>query len=228
LFDKTLFSSNTEVLELLDNLDKSSIKNIEKDPVYKLAIACEAKSGQIKQQYQSIIKRKNASYRLYVEGLREMEPDRHFYADANGTMRITYGKIMEYRPRDAVRYGYYTTLDGLVEKGYESVKDYSVPEKLSDLYMKKDFGPYAANGKVPVCFIASNHTSGGNSGSPVLNASGQLIGINFDRNWDGTMSDYIYDVERCRNIAVDIRFVLFIVDKFAGARHLIDEMEIIP
>ena len=107
------------------------------------------------------------------------------------------------------------------------VEDYQVPEKLMDLYEQKDYGDWSDNGKVPVCFIASNHTSGGNSGSPVLNADGHLVGINFDRNWEGTMSDYVYDVNQCRNIAVDIRYVLFIIDRYAAAGHLIDEMKII-
>ena len=122
------------------------------------------------------------------------------------------------------RYGSVTTLEGIIEKSYLPEDDYRIPEKLRELYEQKDFGSYTVNGKVPVCFIASNHTSGGNSGSPVLN---HLIGINFDRNWEGTMSDYIYDVNQCRNIVVDIRYVLFIVDRYAGAGHLIDEMKII-
>jgi hypothetical protein len=156
-----------------------------------------------------------------------MEPDRDFYADANGSMRIAYGQVMDYRPRDAIRYGPVTTMDGIIEKSLLPLSDYNIPEKLRALYERKDFGPYTENGEMPVCFIASNHTSGGNSGSPVLNAEGHLIGINFDRNWEGTMSDYVYDINQCRNIAVDIRYVLFIVDRYAGAGYLIDEMKII-
>ena len=227
LFDKTLFSSSIQVMSLLDEMDKAAIKKIKNDPVYSLALACEDLSGQIRHSYRSITDRKDASYRLYIEGLRVMEPDRDFYADANGSMRIAYGEILEYRPRDAVSFGYSTTLDGIIEKTYLPMEDYSIPEKLTDLFNQKDYGPYTVNGKVPVCFIASNHTTGGNSGSPVLNADGQLIGINFDRNWEGTMSDYVYDLNQCRNIAVDIRYVLFIVDRFAGAGYLIDEMKII-
>jgi hypothetical protein len=156
-----------------------------------------------------------------------MEPGRVFYPDANGSMRIAYGSVGEYRPRDATWYGSHTTLDGIIEKSHMQVEDYQVPEKLMELYEQKDYGDWSDNGKVPVCFIASNHTSGGNSGSPVLNAEGHLVGINFDRNWEGTMSDYVYDVNQCRNIAVDIRYVLFIIDRYAGAGHLIDEMKII-
>ena len=227
LFDKTIFSSREKIMNLLEDLDQSDIKSIETDPVFILARACEDLSLKIRHSYGAITDLKNTKYRHYVKGLREMEPERDFYADANGSMRIAYGQVRDYRPRDATRYGPVTTLNGIIEKSYLPMKDYSIPEKLRELYEQKDFGPYTENGKVPVCFIASNHTSGGNSGSPVLNAEGHLIGINFDRNWEGTMSDYVYDINQCRNIVVDIRYVLFIVDRYAGASHLIDEMKII-
>ncbi len=227
LFDKTIFSSREKIMDLLDDPDQADIKKIETDPVFILARACEDLSLKIRHSYGAITDLKNTRYRHYVKGLREMEPERDFYADANGSMRIAYGQVRDYRPRDATRYGPVTTLDGIIEKSYLPMKDYSIPEKLRELYEQKDFGPYTENGKVPVCFIASNHTSGGNSGSPVLNADGHLIGINFDRNWEGTMSDYVYDINQCRNIVVDIRYVLFIVDRYAGASHLIDEMKII-
>ena len=227
LFDKTIFSSREKIMNLLEDLDQADIKSIETDPLFILARACEDLSLKIRHSYGAITDLKNTKYRHYVKGLREMEPERDFYADANGSMRIAYGQVRDYRPRDATRYGPVTTLDGIIEKSYLPMKDYSIPEKLRELYEQKDFGPYTENGKVPVCFIASNHTSGGNSGSPVLNAEGHLIGINFDRNWEGTMSDYVYDINQCRNIVVDIRYVLFIVDRYAGASHLIDEMKII-
>ncbi len=227
LFDKTIFSSREKILGLLEDPDQVDIKRIETDPVFLLARACEDLSVEMRHSYKIITDMKNTEYRQYVKGLREMEPERDFYADANGSMRIAYGKVRDYRPKDAIRYGHVTTLDGIIEKSYLPMKDYVITEKLRELYEKKDFGPYTENGTVPVCFIASNHTSGGNSGSPVLNADGHLIGINFDRNWEGTMSDYVYDVNQCRNIVVDIRYVLFIIDRYAGASHLIDEMKII-
>lgn len=227
LFDKTIFSDREMIMNLLDDLDQADIKRIESDPVFILARACEDLTARIRHAYMTITAVKNTGYRKYVSGLREMEPERDFYADANGSMRIAYGQVRGYRPKDAIRYGPVTTLDGIIEKSYLAMEDYHIPTKLRELYEEKDFGSYVENGKVPVCFIASNHTSGGNSGSPVLNADGHLIGINFDRNWEGTMSDYVYDIHQCRNIAVDIRYVLFIIDRYAGAGHLLDEMKII-
>jgi len=156
-----------------------------------------------------------------------MFPEKLFYPDANLTMRITYGRAEGYFPRDAVEYEYYTTLKGVMEKENQEVYDYFIPDYLKKLYDTRDYGDYGVGGRMPVCLIASNHTSGGNSGSPVLNAEGQLIGINFDRNWEGTMSDYIYDPDQCRNIILDIRYALFIIDKFAGAGYLIDEMTVV-
>jgi hypothetical protein len=157
----------------------------------------------------------------------EMQPEKLFYPDANSTIRVTFGKVDDFQPADGVQYRYITTLDGIMQKDNPDIYDYRVPEKLKKLYELKDFGQYEYNQTVPVCFISSNHTSGGNSGSPVINADGQLIGINFDRNWEGTMSDIMYDPDLCRNISLDIRYALFIIDKFAGATHLIAEMSII-
>ena len=166
--------------------------------------------------------------RLWMAGLMEMQPDKTFYPDANSTLRIAYGKVAGYTPGDAVYYKHYTTLEGIMEKNNPAIYDYDVPQKLKELYESKDYGSYAQDGEMPVCFIATNHTTGGNSGSPVLNADGNLIGLNFDRAWEGVMSDMQYSPEICRNIAVDIRYVLFIIDKYAGAKHLIEEMEIVP
>ncbi|WP_207430133.1 S46 family peptidase [Sabulibacter ruber] len=165
--------------------------------------------------------------RTYLQGLREMQKDRKFYPDANLTLRVSYGQVDTYKPADGVTYDYYTTLEGIMEKEDPTIPDYKVPAKLKELYLKKDYGPYGVNGTMPVAFIASNHTTGGNSGSPVINARGELIGTNFDRNWEGTMSDIMYDPERVRNISMDSRYFLFIVDKFAGAGHLVKEMTLV-
>jgi len=166
-------------------------------------------------------------YRKYVGGLMAMEPERKLYPDANFTMRVTYGRVEGYKSADAVNFNYYTTLDGVMEKENQEIPDYVISPELKDVYLKKDFGRWATNGKIPVCFIASNHTSGGNSGSPVLNSSGDLIGINFDRNWEGTVSDYVYNPAICRNISLDIRYVLFIIDKVARASWILDELTLV-
>ncbi len=169
----------------------------------------------------------NKLNRLYMKALMSADTNRVFYPDANFTLRVAYGNIDTYEPRDGVEYEYYTTLKGVIEKDNPDIYDYKVPGKLKELYEKKDYGKYGENGEMHVCFIASNHTTGGNSGSPVINANGELIGVNFDRNWEGTMSDIMYDPEMCRNITLDIRYILFIIDKFAGNTRLINEMTIV-
>ena len=163
----------------------------------------------------------------YMEALIAAFPERQFYPDANSTLRVTYGKLEGVEPRDAVSYGTTTYLEGVMAKYQPGDYEFDVPAKLIELYEAKDYGPYAENGKVPVCNIASNHTTGGNSGSPVLNGRGELIGLNFDRIWEGTMSDVNFDARICRNIMVDSRYVLFIIDKFAGQKWLIDEMSLV-
>ena len=171
----------------------------------------------------------DAAHKVWVKGMMDMRQEKGtpIYPDANSTLRVAYGKVAGYHATDAVYYTHYTTLKGIMEKDNPNIYDYDVPQKLRDLYKNRDFGPYTQDGEVPVCFIATNHTTGGNSGSPVLDAEGNLIGLNFDRAWEGVMSDMQYSPEICRNIAVDIRYVLFIIDKYAGAQRLIDEMVII-
>jgi hypothetical protein len=182
---------------------------------------------QVQGRLNEIQGRINRLQRLYMQAQVEVFKEKRFYPDANGTMRVTYGNVKGYEARDAVRYDFYTYLDGVMEKYKPGDYEFDVPEKLRRLYRDKDYGPYASNGKLPVCFIASNHTTGGNSGSPALDANGHLIGLNFDRVWEGTMSDINYDPGICRNIMVDIRYILFIIDKFAEAKHLIKEMNLV-
>lgn len=228
LFQHSLCGDPAKVYNFIEKLNKKSVEKIKKDPAYQLANSiAEFNKTRIRPELSKIERELTRLDRLWLAGLMEMQPEKTFYADANSTLRVAYGTIGGYSPRDAVEYLYYTTLEGIIEKDDPSIYDYNIPQKLRDLYAAKDFGPYTQNGKVPVCFIASNHTTGGNSGSCVLNAEGYLIGLNFDRAWDGVMSDMQYDPEICRNIAVDIRYVLFIMDKLAGAKHLMEEMEIV-
>ena len=141
---------------------------------------------------------------------------------------MAYGHVQGFRPRDAVYYTPYSTIDGIMEKENPDVYDYRVEPRLKELWQKKDYGQYAnSKGELATCFIATNHTTGGNSGSPVLDADGRLVGINFDRCWEGTMSDLLFDHDYCRNISLDIRYCLFLIDKYAGASHLIREMTLV-
>ncbi len=177
------------------------------------------------QELQSTI---NLLQRQYMAAQMEVYREKRFFPDANGTLRLTYGKVQGYRPRDAVSYEYQTTLDGVMEKYVPGDYEFDVPAKLIQLWKNKDYGAYAAkDGRLPVAFLGTNHTTGGNSGSPALDARGNLVGLNFDRVWEGTMSDLNYDPAICRNIMVDIRYVLFIIDKYAGAGHLIREMKLV-
>ncbi|MCS6930474.1 MAG: S46 family peptidase [Saprospiraceae bacterium] len=166
--------------------------------------------------------------RQYMAAQLEVFKERRFFPDANGTLRLTYGQVRGYSPRDAVRYEFRTHLDGVMEKYIPGDYEFDVPQRLIDLWKAKDFGPYATrDGRMPVAFIATNHTTGGNSGSPALDAYGNLVGLNFDRVWEGTMSDLYYDPAICRNIMVDVRYILFILDKYAGASHLLKEMKLV-
>lgn len=169
----------------------------------------------------------NRLQRNYMQAQMDVFSTKAFYPDANGTLRVTYGNVKPYAPRDGVQYDLQTYMEGVMEKYIPGDYEFDLPKKIIDLYNKKDFGRWGVNGRQPVCFIAANHTTGGNSGSPALNADGNLVGLNFDRVWEGTMSDINYDPSICRNIMVDIRYVMFIVDKFAEAKNLIAEMKFV-
>lgn len=230
VFEKSPLTSEEAaagLIEVYRNKPDKALKKIEKDPLTRYTDQIRSIYMQELGQVRVLEASLDHYYKRYVKALMEFMPDKTFYPDANFTMRLTFGKVEGYEPMDAVEYEYYTTLSGVIEKNKLGRPDYSVPEKLIELYESKNYGPYGVDGTMPVCFTASNHTSGGNSGSPVLNDEGQLIGINFDRNWEGTMSDEMYDPEMCRNISVDIRYILFIIDRFAGAGYLLDEMTLV-
>jgi hypothetical protein len=229
VFSESLFGSEERVASLLNNYKSKNSKIVEKDIAYRIA------DGVVKYYEKNLMPGVLSSsaaidsmMRIYMKAQMEMQPMKNFYPDANFTLRVAYGNVKGYQPDDAVKFRYFTTLEGILEKEDPEVYDYVVEDKLKELYKDKDFGPYAdQDGSMHVCFTATNHTSGGNSGSPVLDADGNLIGLNFDRCWEGTMSDLDYDISQCRNIALDIRYCLFIIDKFAGATHLVDEMTLL-
>ena len=228
LFAKTMFSNKTSALEFAKNFNPKYIKKLDKDPAYKLyndfyntySTAIAPKHGKLSES----VKELNSKY---MKAQMEFQGKAVFYPDANFTLRVSYGQVKGYLPKDGVVFKNHTTLDGIIEKDNPDIYDYRVPEKLKELHKNKDFGAYEQNGTVPVCFIATNHTTGGNSGSPVLNANGELIGVNFDRAWEGVMSDLMYNPKQCRNISLDIRYVLFLIDKLADADYLLDEMTIV-
>ena len=227
-FKNSLFTSEANANKMLDNFKRNKACKIAGDPAFVFASAVYNNYfTNIMPLYNQYHDQLDSLYRIYITGLREMMPEKKFYPDANSTLRLTYGKVDDYKPMDAADYYCFTTLDGIMQKENPEIEDYQVPAKLKELYKNKDYGRYSTDSIMHVAFIATNHTTGGNSGSPVLNGEGQLIGINFDRVWEGTMSDIMFDPDRCRNISLDIRYALFIIDKFAGAKRLIDEMKIV-
>jgi hypothetical protein len=228
-YSKSLFTDSVRLKTLLDDFNAKSVKRIKKDPLYSLFVELKNYYNQnIDPVFKELSNDIQKVQKEYMLALMEMNQNERMIADANLTLRVAYGKIEGYEPADGIKYDYSTTLRGIMEKDNPKIYDYNVPETLRKLYHDRDFGSYSnQTGEVPVAFCASNHTTGGNSGSPVLNAEGQLIGVNFDRCWEGTMSDIMFDPELCRNIALDIRYALFIIDKFAGAGYLLDEMDIV-
>lgn len=229
IYDQSKLTTYKGLKELLSGDTKSVLAKINADKGYQFVKSmADVYQKEVGPKYEEINLRIAALQRTYMKGILELSPKQaRIFPDANSTLRVTYGKVKGYSPSDAVTYNHTTYLDGVMEKYIPGDYEFDVPAKLIDLYNKKDYGQYGKNGKMPVCFIGTNHTTGGNSGSPAIDAKGNLIGLNFDRVWEGTMSDIYYDPAICRNIMVDMRYVLFIIDKFAGAKHLINEMKVV-
>ena len=230
LWNSSVFADSLKLKKATDSL---RLLSLSEDPAVKFG---DAFDDWYKKEIRPVTKRINSEITLlnrdYMRGQMEFSPDRVFYPDANLTLRVAYGSVQGYSPADGIYYKPVSTLEGIMEKDNPEIFDYNIPQRLREIHAAKDYGPYTVtdskgNITVPVCFIATNHTSGGNSGSPVINADGDLIGINFDRVWEGTMSDIVFDPDLCRNISLDIRYVLFIIDKVAGAGHLLEEMDFV-
>ena len=225
MFKKTIFASKQNMKDFLSN---PKLKVLKKDPAFQAASSIFRMMDIISDVMKETTDQLLTGRRLFVQGLMEMHEDKNFYPDANSTMRLTYGTISDYIPRDAVHYNYFTTLKGYIEKEIPGDPEFHVPEKLKELYFAKDYGQYAdADGTLHTCFISNNDITGGNSGSPVINSKGELIGCAFDGNWEAMSGDLAFEPELQKCINVDIRFILWVIDKFAGATHLIDEMTIV-
>ena len=216
LFKNTVFTDKAKV----PALTKADLETVYKDPAVELQ---KAFATWFAQEITPVVNEANAKIRLanrdYMRAQMAFEPDKAFYPDANLTLRVAYGQVAGYHPADGMYYAPVSTLKGIIEKDNPDIFDYNIPQVLRDIYAE------GGHDDQPVCFIATNHTSGGNSGSPVINADGNLIGINFDRVWEGTMSDIAFDPEVCRNISLDIRYLLFVVDKIGHASYLFKEMD---
>ncbi len=230
IYQKSLLTKEGPLLAALDLPSENLLKKLAKDPAVQFAAAmAEAFEQSVAPRLNELQPKINRLQRRYMKAqMTVFEGRKRFYPDANSTLRVGYGQVRSMQPRDGIAYVPYTYLDGVMEKYKPGDYEFDVPKRLIELYATKDFGQYAApNGKIPVCFIGQNHTTGGNSGSPAIDAYGNLVGLNFDRVWEGTMSDINYDPAICRNVMVDARYILFIVDKFAGATNLVDEMKLV-
>lgn len=225
LYDNSIFATQEKLEAFLEHPSAEQLLN---DPAYKFQLSLQEKKSELAAKIVQYDQQFNRAHRNFIAGLMEMDKNKNFYPDANFTMRLTYGNILPYSPADAVMYELYTTLSGVIAKeDPTNPVEFTVPAKLKELYKAKDFGRYAYKGDVPVAFLSNTDITGGNSGSPVLNAKGELIGLAFDGNWEAMSGDIAFEPELQRTISVDIRYVLFIIDKFADAQRLIDEMTIV-
>ncbi|MBN8681416.1 MAG: S46 family peptidase [Chitinophagales bacterium] len=225
----SVFSSKNRLDSMLNLPAQAFTEGMRKDPAFAFWRSLQDNySKNLQPKLAELTPQLTLLQRQYMDAQMKVFREKRFFPDANSTLRVTYGKVRGYEPRDAVQYGYQTDLDGVMEKYVPGDYEFDLPARLLELWKNKDYGQYSTpDGRLPVAFIATNHTTGGNSGSPALDAKGNLIGLNFDRVWEGTMSDLNYDPAICRNIMVDARYILFIIDKYAGAGHLLQEMKIV-
>lgn len=228
VYTNSVLTDGTKMLALINGDYKNLKEVLANDTAYQIANAQRTLiDKEVSAPYNEMNAEINNLMRLYMEGQMEVFKDKKFYPDANSTLRVAYGKVRGYSPKDAVYYTPQTYLSGVMEKYKPGDYEFDVPKKLIELYKTKDYGQYAENGKMPVCYLATNHITGGNSGSPVIDAHGNLIGLAFDGVWEGTMEDIFYKPEVCMSIMVDARYVLFIIEKLGGAQNLIDELTLV-
>ena len=228
IYSKSVLTNKDRYLAFLEKFNDKSLSKIKKDFGFNFY------NGQISNfrnevipAYQTYSAEMNGLLQVYVEGKLVMFPNDKHWPDANSTLRITYGQLEGSAPTDGMMYTEHTTLDGMISKYNSGNPDFELLPRMLELHKAKNYGPYAQDDELWVCFTGSNHTTGGNSGSPVLDANGHLMGLNFDRTWESTMSDYMFDASRCRNVVVDIRYVMWVMDIYSGAKHLVDEMNLV-
>ena len=228
LYDNSMFTDEEKVKAYLENPTDEAREAVKNDPAVVLAKSVIEKYMELNNANRQYGIKINGAHRRYIKGLMQKDPDKMWASDANFTLRLTYGNVLPYNPADGVKYKYYTTLKGVMEKeDLSNPTEFTVPDRLKEIYATKDYGRYAdKNGDMPVCFLANCDITGGNSGSPVLNAKGELIGLAFDGNWEALSGDIVFEPVLQRTIAVDVRYVLMVIDKFAGAGWLLDEMTI--
>jgi hypothetical protein len=228
IYTRSILTNKDRYIAFLNKFKSTSVKKLQKDPGYKYFVEKFNRfRNEVGPNYTEFDDKLTAMLKNYVAGKYEMFPNDKHWADANSTLRITYGQLEGSAPTDGMLYTEHTTLDGIIAKYNTGNPDFELLPKMLEMHRNKDYGPYAQNGELWVCFTGSNHTTGGNSGSPVIDANGNLMGLNFDRTWESTMSDYMFDSDRCRNVVVDIRYVLWVMDRYSGAKHLVDEMVLV-
>jgi hypothetical protein len=227
IYSKSILTNKERYLKFVSSLSTKSIKKIQGDKGYSYYTFVNSNFiDKTVPKYREFNGKMNSLLKTYVAGKYELFPDAKHWADANSTLRVTYGKLEGSAPTDGMKYTEHTTLKGIVQKYNTGNPDFELLPRMVELAEKKEYGKYAQDGELWVCFTGSNHTTGGNSGSPIIDENGYLMGLNFDRTWESTMSDYLFDPTRCRNVVVDIRYVLWVMDIYSDAKHLVDEMEL--
>ncbi len=225
IYSRSVLTDKARFIAFLDKISLKSLKKVEIDPGYLHYLTVNKRFvEEVVPKFRELNARMTSLLKTYVAGKYEMFPDAKHWADANSTLRLTYGKLEGSAPTDGMMYTEHTTLDGIIQKYNTGNADFELLPRMLDLHKAKNYGNYGQDGELWVCFTGSNHTTGGNSGSPVLDENGYLMGLNFDRTWESTMSDYLFDASRCRNVVVDIRYVLWVMDIYSDSKHLVDEM----